>query len=158
MRLGGSVARRTAVCYHGDMFLKRHSAGMLRWAAQGVRLAAACCLFALTVLQGLTFCLCAPDPDACGESCHDCGTPPAPSDTHVEHLCEHLALADLPPGEPVPAAVRELADLLLALASATPVACVPVALPAQPARHSERPPGVLAPQFLFLARSTQILC
>lgn len=140
------------------MFFRRHSDEMLRWAAHGVRLATACCLFALTVLQGLTFCLCAPDPDACGDRCHDCGTPPAPSATHVEHLCEHLALVDLPPGEPVPAAVRELAGLLLALASAPPAACVPVAPADAPARHIERPPGVLATQFLFLARSTQILC
>ncbi|HRR34220.1 MAG TPA: hypothetical protein P5026_08995 [Kiritimatiellia bacterium] len=140
------------------MFLQRHSDGILRWAAQGVRIAVAFCLFALTVLQGLTFCLCTPDADGDGGHCHDCGTPPTPSTTHLEHLCEHLALAGPPPGEPVPAAVKELSDLLLALAALPSCACVPVAPGDAIACHIERPPGVLAPQFLFLARSAQILC
>jgi len=123
-----------------------------------VRLAVAFCLFALTVLQGLTFCLCAPDPDGCGGHCHDCGTPPAPSETHLEHLCNHLIFEGPPPGEPVPAAVKELNGLLLALAAMPPPACAPVAPQTAPRCHSDRPPGVPAPQLLFLARSTQFLC
>ncbi len=152
------VAQKAARWYHAAVFFKRHSTGVLHRIAQCTRLAVAFCLFALTVLHGLTFCLCDPDPDGCGEHCHDCGTPPPPSETHLEHVCDHLILDGPPPGEPVPSAVKELNGLLLALAAMPPPACVPILPPTAPRCRTNRPPGIPAPQLIFIAHATQFLC
>ena len=136
------------------MSFLRKSKKVLSKAASGVRLLCAFSLFALTVLQGVTLCLCAPDPDCCGEHCHDCGSAPEPQTEHVEHACDHLTVAELPPGETFSSGLEELLAGLFVLAVEPAVACVPAALFHAP----ERPPDVLYPQLNFISRSAQILC
>jgi len=126
----------------------------LRKAANGLRLAFAFFLFALTVLQGVTLCLCPPDPDACGEHCHDCGSVPEPQTQNVEHACDHLTVAELPPGEVISSGF----DALLAGLFAWVFRQAPVACPLVVFTYPERPPDVLYPHLNFIARSTQILC
>ncbi|HNX34279.1 MAG TPA: hypothetical protein PKM57_06605 [Kiritimatiellia bacterium] len=127
---------------------------MLENTAAGLRLFLAFFLFAVTGLQGLTLCLCAPDPDACGEH-HSCGCTPEPQSEHVDHACDHLTVADLPPCE---SGARGPGDLLAALVVLA-MANAPHAVIAEDiVTYQERPPDVLQPHLYFLARSTQILC
>lgn len=115
----------------------------------------AAALFSASVLQGLTLCLCAPDPDGCGERCHDCGSAPEPQSGHLDHVCEHLTISALAPSEKVTSATVK-----------TPAAPLPgfylrtqpgfsLTLRTKPFAH---PPDILSPQFTFIARSTQMLC
>ena len=115
----------------------------------------AAALFSASVLQGLTLCLCAPDPDGCGEQCHDCGSAPEPQAGHLDHVCEHLTISDLAPSEKVTTVTIKV-----------PCAPLPQILPQMPVgvrltlrpRAFAHPPDVLSPQFTFIARSTQMLC
>lgn len=140
------------------MFLRSISESHMRKAAAWMRLAVAFCLLALTLLQGLTFCLCVPDPDGCGAECHDCGSIPEPANTHMEHICDHLEIAVVPPGVAAPKPLNDnLADALVVIAAFQP----PCAKPQPPdafSRFFGRPPDVPPPQLIFIARSAQILC
>lgn len=146
------------MCYARDMSWKQQLKQMQQRTATLLRLATAFCLFALSVLQGLTFCLCRPDPDACGAECHDCTSLPDAHLSEYTHCCEHLALATLAPGRETPDGIHELLNALLLIREATRQGCqVVYPLPTVPFL-SERPPGVQYPQLTFIARSTQILC
>lgn len=136
------------------MFLRRKRKRLLEKAAAGLRLFMALFLFAVTGLQGLTFCLCAPDPDACGEH-HSCGCTPEPQSEHVDHACDHLTVADLPPSE---SGARGFDDLIAAWVVLTPAPAPFAVVDDAPAPVPERPPDVRRPHLYFLARSTQILC
>ena len=129
-----------------------------RWnkkSAAGLRLFLALFLFAVTGLQGLTLCLCAPDPDDCGDHCHSCGCTPEPQSEHVDHACDHLTVADLPPCE---SGSRGLDDLIAALVVLTTVQAPLAVVTEGIVTYQERPPDVRRPHLYFLARSTQILC
>jgi len=131
-----------------------HTTG--RRAATLLRLAVAACLFCLTVLQGLSFCLCAPDPDACGTDCHDCAPLPDGDHSTLEHLCEHLDIAFLAPGQKSDG-LRELLGTLLTALPAMRQAAVACPAPDALPRLRKPPPEVLFPQLAFLARSAQRL-
>lgn len=137
------------------MFFLAKRKRLLEKAAAGLRLFLALFLFVVTGLQGLTLCLCAPDPDACGEHGHSCGCTPEPRTEHVDHACDHLTVADLPPCESGARGFGELLAVLGVLAMAQ----APHAVVAEDiVTYQERPPDVLQPQLYFIARSTQILC
>jgi len=137
------------------VFLIRKRKRLMEKAAAGLRLFLALFLFAVTGLQGLTLCLCAPDPDDCGDHCHSCGCTPEPQSGHIDHACDHLTVADLPPCE---SGARGLGELLAALVVLS-MAHVPLAVVDEDrAPVPERPPDVRQPHLYFLARSTQILC
>ena len=123
-----------------------------------LRLFVAVCLFCLTVLQGFSFCLCALDPDAYGTDCHDCAPLPDHDHSTLEHLCEHLDIAFLAPGQEASDGLRELLDTLFP--------ALPTIRQTVDARHApdilprlrEPPPEALFPQLAFLTRSAQQLC
>lgn len=140
------------------LFLRRKESIVSRFAKK-VGIFVACLLFGVTVLQGVTLCLCAPDPDGCGEQCHDCGSVPEPASGHVEHLCDHLKVFELPPAKMSASAPDDMLAVVLAgwlvlppygERSAAPVAVFP--------GWALRPPSVLYPQLRFIARSIQVLC
>ncbi len=111
--------------------------------------------FAASVLQGVTLCLCAPDPDACGEHCHDCGSAPDPQTAHWGHVCDHLTISQLAPSEKVtPVTIKAPCAPLPGIA---PRAQTGVRLTLRP-RAFTHPPDILFPQFTFISRSTQMLC
>jgi len=122
--------------------------------ANGLRFSFAFIFFALTVLQGLTLCFCPPDPDACGEHCHDCGSVPEPQSPKIEHMCDHLTVAELPPGEETASGF----DALLAGLFTWVLRQEPAAFSNAVFTYPERPPDVLYPHLTFIACSTQILC
>jgi hypothetical protein len=122
-----------------------------------LRLLTAFCLFTLTVLQGLTFCLCAPDPDTCGEQCHGCASLPEPDDTSIKHVCEHLDIAALPPGRAASNLLDELlAALFLVSGFRSPTPDFQTLTP--DFFLAGRPPDVPPSHLIYLARSAQILC
>ncbi len=138
---------------------------MFRWikrrrtlakAAAGLRLLCALFLFAATGLQGLSLCFCPPDPDACGEACHDCGNAPDPQAEHVGHVCDHLTVAELPPGEQTPTGLDRIVAVLALRVLAVDKPLVQDA--ALWLGGDGRPPDVLYPHLVFITRSTQILC
>ena len=59
-----------------------------------VAIAAVCCVSIATVGYGQVVCLCADDPDACGESCHDCGKMP-PDGIGSAEPCHHIAFGSV---------------------------------------------------------------
>ena len=136
------------------MFLLRKRKRLLENTAAGLRLFLALFLFAVTGLQGLTLCLCSPDPDACGAH-HSCGCTPEPQTEHVDHACDHLTVADLPPCE---SGARGFDDLIAALVVLTTVQAPLAVVDEDRAPVPERPPDVRQPHLYFRARSTQILC
>lgn len=129
---------------------------VLRRTAGALRLFLAFFLFAVTGLQGLTLCLCAPDPDNCGDHCHDCGCTPEPQSEHVDHVCDHVTVAELPPCERGAPGLDELLAALFVQTLAHNTPCVRVSVTILP--RPDRPPDILRPHLTFLARSTQILC
>lgn len=131
---------------------------MVRRFAAGVCLFLGCLLFGLTVLQGVTLCLCAPDPDGCGEHCHDCGSMPEPLSEHVDHVCDHLKVLTLQPAKITAAGMDDLLVVLFEALVAPPACLKPIAPVAPVLSRTARPPDVLHPQLGFLAYSTQILC
>lgn len=142
--------------YDADMFRWVKRRRTLAKAAAGLRLLFALFLFTVTGLQGLSLCFCQPDPDACGEHCHNCGESPDRQTEQVDHVCDHLMVAELPPGENVPTGLDELAAVLALRLLAERVPFEPAASPRL--SLSERPPDVLHPHLRFITRSTQILC
>ena len=112
--------------------------------------------FLASILQGVTLCLCAPDPDECGEHCHDCGTVPEPQTTHIDHVCEHLVISVLSPAEKdtfVPVKVSGVSLQKFALYTDQMWSGVRLSV-----NQFMRPPGVLSPQLIFISCSTQLLC
>ena len=123
--------------------------------AAGARGLLAAALFSASVLQGLTLCLCAPDPDGCGEHCHDCGSAPEPQSGHLDHICDHLTISALAPSEKftgvtVKAPCSPLPGFYLRTQTG-----ISLTLRNKP---SARPPDILSPQITFISRSTQMLC
>jgi hypothetical protein len=139
------------------MFFEGICGSSMRKATVGVRVLTAFCLFALTVLQGLTLCLCAPDPNACDGSCQACGAGSEPSHTHIKYVCDHLEIAAPSPGVAAPNPLDELLSVL-ALAVGVRVPAFEPRLYAEPVFLLEHPPDVRPLQLIFIARSAQILC
>jgi hypothetical protein len=140
------------------MFLVGKYGAHLRKAVVGLRLLTVFSLCALTVLQGLTLCLCcSPDPDGYEGSCHECGAVPEPDGAYFEHVCDHLSIDELPPGTVASHPLDELLSVLVWIADfRLPVfEARPSAAPAFP---SGCPPDICPPQLIFIARSAQILC
>jgi len=134
-----------------------------------VRLLLAVAVLTVTLVQGLTFCLCAITPEVCGESCSGCEASGRPSDCHVPcgdegagarlaHECDHLTLAWLPATERQEAGRG--GDILFVVARCFTLFCErgPHMCVARPVLCKARPPGTLYPQLIFIAQTTQILC
>jgi len=119
-----------------------------------MRVLAAGWLLTLTVCQGMTFCLCAPDPDDCGHACHECSSIPEPGHPHLEHVCDHFNMTMLPPGECAPDVLDALRLLFGAFAPVAP-RCPNIRIVSY---YSEHPPDIPSLHLIFIARSGQFLC
>ena len=136
----------------------RKSAGIAGWALQGARLWLALALFFMTILQGMTFCLCQSELEGCGEHGHDCGSVPEPDGPHLDHRCEHLTISELALEKAARTASLKMTDFLCAEFLAPLCPCVINATVLIKRLRIARPPEALFPQLQAITRSTQLLC
>ena len=145
------------LCYGTGMFSGLHRLNRLRKVMAGLRVLTASGLFALTVFQGMTLCMCPPDPDTCGDACHECGSIPEPAGTHIEHVCEHLDINALTPGLPPSNPLDELlVTLFMAADFRSPM--FDLRSPDLALHICGCPPDIQPAHLIYIARSVQILC
>jgi len=150
------LPRAALNCYYHPMWRDCHIRRKTSKPAAFARGLLAAAVFLASALQGVTLCLCAPDPDGCGEHCHDCGSAAEPQTSIVGHVCEHLTVSALQPADKVTAATAKSSGAPLQTPS--PHGPQTGAKATLGFNGRARPPGVLSPQFTFIAHSAQMLC
>ena len=140
------------------MFLGMHKHGRLHKAMIAMRMLTAFCVFVLTILQGMTLCLCPSVQEDCDNPAHECaGMCGNDSSTFAGHNCEHIDIAELPPVRTVPNPLDELLVTLLVVADfRNPV--FDLKTPDLLSHVYEHPPNVQPAHLIYIARSVQILC